>query len=33
MLELAVKYSTELTGRPTMLPSGWAALLYAFHLR
>lgn len=33
MLEMAVKYSAELNEPPQMLPSGWAALLYAFNLR
>jgi hypothetical protein len=32
-LSMAVKYSNELTELPTTLPSGWAALLYLYHLR
>ena len=33
MLEMAVKYGTELETPPRMLPSGWAALLYLYDLR
>ena len=33
MLEMAVKYGTELEGPPFVLPSGWAALLYLYDLR
>jgi len=33
MLEMAVKYGRELEKPPTMLPSGWAALLYLYGLR
>jgi len=32
-LEMAVKYGKELDNPPTMLPSGWAALLYLYNLR
>ncbi len=33
MLELAVKYGRELERAPTMMPSGWAALLYLYDMR
>jgi len=33
MLELAVKYGRELGHAPTMMPSGWAALLYLYNMR
>jgi hypothetical protein len=33
MLELAVKYGRELERAPTMMPSGWAALLYLYNMR
>lgn len=33
MIEMAVKYGRELEEPPTMLPSGWAALLYLYGLR
>jgi hypothetical protein len=32
-LEMAVKYGKELQAAPTMLPSGWAALLCLYDLR
>jgi len=32
-LEMAVKYGKELSAAPTMLPSGWAALLCLYNLR
>ncbi len=32
-LEMACKYGRELESAPTMLPSGWAALLYLFDMR
>ena len=32
-LEMAVKYGKELRAAPTMLPSGWAALLCLYNLR
>ena len=32
-LEMAVKYGKELESAPTMLPSGWAALLCLYNLR
>jgi hypothetical protein len=32
-LEMAVKYGKELQSAPTMLPSGWAALLCLYNLR
>jgi len=32
-LEMAVKYGKELETSPTMLPSGWAALLCLYELR
>lgn len=32
-LEMAVKYGKELQAAPTMLPSGWAALLCLYNLR
>jgi len=32
-LEMAVKYGKELEFPPTLLPSGWAALLYLYSLR
>ena len=32
-LEMAVKYGKELSDAPTMLPSGWAALLCLYDLR
>jgi hypothetical protein len=32
-LEMAVKYGKELQSAPTMLPSGWAALLCLYDLR
>lgn len=32
-LEMAVKYGKELETAPTMLPSGWAALLCLYNLR
>lgn len=32
-LEMAVKYGEELAYPPRLLPSGWAALLYLYHLR
>ena len=32
-LEMAVKYGKELDNPPTMLPSGWAVLLYLYNLR
>lgn len=32
-LEMAVKYGKELPAAPTMLPSGWAALLCLYDLR
>ncbi|HXU04919.1 MAG TPA: hypothetical protein VN903_28350 [Polyangia bacterium] len=33
MLEMAVSYAKELERPPSVLPSGWAALLYLFGLR
>jgi hypothetical protein len=33
MLEMAVSYGKELERPPSVLPSGWAALLYLFDLR
>jgi len=33
MLEMAVKYGSELKEPPQGLPSGWAALLYLYDLR
>jgi len=33
MLEMAVKYGTQLKEPPQGLPSGWAALLYLYDLR
>jgi hypothetical protein len=33
MLEMAVKYGTELSEAPMMLPSGWAALLELYQIR
>lgn len=33
MLQLAVKYAGEFDTPPTMLPSGWAAVLYLYRLR
>lgn len=33
MLELAVKYGRELDHAPSMMPSGWAALLYLYNVR
>jgi hypothetical protein len=32
-LEMAVKYGRELSSPPSLLPSGWAALLYLYNLR
>ncbi len=32
-LEMACKYGRELESAPTMLPSGWAGLLYLFNMR
>ena len=32
-LEMALKYGKELDAPPTMMPSGWAALLYLYNLR
>jgi hypothetical protein len=32
-IEMAVRYGEELKAPPTMLPSGWAALLYLYNLR
>ena len=32
-IEMALKYSHELDEPPTLLPSGWAALLYLYELR
>ncbi len=32
-LEMACKYGRELESAPTMLPSGWATLLYLFDMR
>ena len=32
-LEMAVKYGKELQEAPSMLPSGWAALLYFYNIR
>lgn len=32
-LEMAVRYGKELEAPPSMLPSGWAALLYLYNLR
>ncbi len=32
-LEMACKYGHELESAPTMLPSGWAALLYLYDMR
>ena len=32
-LEMAIKYADELDEPPSMLPSGWAALLYLYNLR
>ncbi len=32
-LEMACKYGRELESAPTMLPSGWAALLYLYDMR
>lgn len=32
-LEMAVKYGQELDEPPSLLPSGWAALLYLYELR
>ena len=32
-LEMAVRYGRELEHPPSMLPSGWAALLYLYDLR
>jgi hypothetical protein len=32
-LEMAVKYGKELSTAPTLLPSGWAALLCLYNLR
>ena len=32
-LEMAVKYGKELKEAPSMLPSGWAALLYFYNIR
>lgn len=32
-IEMALKYSEELHEPPTLLPSGWAALLYLYELR
>jgi hypothetical protein len=32
-LEMAVKYRKELESAPTMLPSGWAALLCLYNIR
>jgi hypothetical protein len=32
-LEMAVKYGAELEHPPSMMPSGWAALLYLYNLR
>jgi len=32
-IEMAVKYGHELDDPPTLLPSGWAALLYLYELR
>ncbi len=32
-LEMACKYGRELESAPTMLPSGWAALLYLYEMR
>lgn len=32
-LEMAVRHGRELDAPPTLLPSGWAALLYLFNLR
>lgn len=33
MLETAVKYGEELDEPPTLLPSGWVAVLYLYVLR
>lgn len=32
-LEMAVRYGSTLDAPPTMMPSGWAALLYLYNLR
>jgi hypothetical protein len=32
-LEMAVRYGSELSEPPAMLPSGWAAFLYLYNLR
>ena len=32
-LEMACRYATEFEGPPTILPSGWASLLYLYDLR
>lgn len=33
MLEMAIKYGDELEFAPSLLPSGWATLLYLFNMR
>lgn len=33
MLHLAILYGKKLTEAPTMLPSGWAAILYLYQIR
>lgn len=33
MVEMAVRYGRELEEPPTLLPSGWAALLYLYKIR
>lgn len=33
MVEMAVKYGSELEEAPMLLPSGWAALLYLYKIR
>lgn len=33
MLRMAVRYGRELDAAPTLLPSGWAALLYLYGIR
>ena len=33
MLRMAIRYGKELDEAPSLLPSGWAALLYLYGIR
>lgn len=33
MLEMVCRYGRDLDGPPTVMPSGWAAVLYLYDLR